>query len=864
MPLGSRKFGVVGMCPRMVFAIIAALSVGRTALATDEVFERSVSPYLRAHCYSCHDAKQAKAGFRVDQLSSDLSAARMAEHWKEVADRINAGEMPPAESPRPTAQEQTPVVEWINVRLREAELAAKSADGRTPMRRLNREEYANTIRDLLFLDENFVRPLVEDLPGDGKAEGFDRLGAGLFFDQTQLQRALLVAERIAAKAIVEMGASQTEMRTTPKLVLEAERHPRFPPPNRKSAQDQNVGAEGYVWKQDGIDVVQGLPNRNVETEKFGPVGGGALDSFVTRDGYYRFRIHATVDPRGGQVGSFLINYGGNTPVHVSSELAIDPSGVSEVTLFLRAGEPGMKRELRLLWTDTRQAIIAEPVRAKLESKRKNLQGEISRGVIAGQDVSARQKQLEEVKAQEAALTTPQRIWNPALDRTQLPVLHLDKIEVEGPIESEWPPRSHKSLFFAGNARSDESYVREIFTRFLPRAYRRPVSSVEVERVVRIVQEAMQSQKMTFTAAMRHGLARVLCSSSFWFLEREQPTVPQYALASRLSYFLWSSLPDDELFTLAAAGKLADKATLSAQVDRMLKDSRSEQFVRNFAGQWLGVREFGSVEPANEYKDYDSALKAAGIEEPCAFFAEVLQNDLPITNFLDSDFAVVNERLARHYGIGGVQGPEFRRVPLKPDDHRGGVLGMAGLMTYLADGTRTLPMRRGTWVLTNLFNDPPGNPPPNAGEIQPNTAGANLTLRERIEMHRSDATCASCHAKLDPYGLALENYDAVGAWRTRANGEGFRANKAPPIDPSGTFLNGPSFQTLEEYKACLLEQKDKFARCLTTKLLTYALGRPIGYADHEVVDAVVAELKAKDYRTQALVQAVVLSDAFQTK
>lgn len=857
------------MYSRFLVAIASVLFLSPNVQAADEVFEQSVLPYLRTHCYSCHDAKQAKAGFRIDQLSADLSAVRMADHWKEVADRINAGEMPPAKNPRPTAQEQTPVVDWINARLREADSAANSTGGRTPMRRLNREEYANTIRDLLFLDEKFVRPLIEDLPGDGKAEGFDRLGAGLFFDQTQMARALLVAEKIADKAIVEVGPGQTETRTTPQLVLEAEKHPRFQAPRARGAKgvvprDAPLDTVGHTWRKDGVDIIQGLPNRNEEISEFGPVGGGQLDALVTRDGYYRFRVHATVDKKEGQIGSFLLSYAANTPVQQQVELAIDPSGVSETTLFLRAGEPGMKRELRLMWTDTRRAIIPNPINARLEAKRKSLQGEIRSGVAASRDVAALRKQLEEIQAQEAALKTPQRIWNPALDPTKLPVLHLDKIEIEGPVEAEWPPRSHKSLFFAGNERSDEAYAREIFARFLPRAYRRPVQPDEVERVVRVVHEAMQNQQMPFTEAMRQGLARVLCSSSFWFVEREQPAAPQYALASRLSYFLWSSLPDDELFGLAASGKLADKAVLSAQVDRLLKDPRSEQFVRNFGGQWLGVREFSTVEPAREYRDYDSALKAASAEEPYAFFAEVLKHDLSITSFLNSDFAVVNERLARHYGIEGVQGSEFRRVPLTPEHHRGGVLGMAGLMTYLADGTRTLPMRRGTWVLTNLFNDPPGNPPPNAGEIQPNTAGASLSLRQRIELHRTNETCASCHAKLDPYGLALENYDAIGAWRTRANGEGFRAARAPAIDPSGTLLSGRSFQTLEEYKACLLEQKDEFAHCLTTKLLTYALSRPVGYTDHDTVDALVAELKAKEYRLQVLVKAIVLSKAFQTK
>lgn len=1092
-----------------MFRVLSAfLLISATAMAaTDSVFEQSVAPFLKQHCNSCHDAKKAKAGFRSDHLTAELVQPRMVDHWKEVFDRINAGEMPPEDEPRPDVKQQTAVVEWINGKLREADLAAKNAGGQTPMRRLNRDEYANTIRDLLHLDEKFVRPLIEDLPGDGRAEGFDRLGVGLFFDQTQMERALLVAEKVAAKAIVDGGPPRTE-----EIVWEAEKYadmpkpkvsyadlsgvkdkmvPSGPPPLEKKNEgvvwthghelwrgkdnttwkgmawqvpnlDGIVKSDGYyrvrvlagadkgergetvrmrfeylrntpvttdfeiaidaplrkpavvekmvflragddgmkrnlvpmwnpvydliksnpvkdrhfatvnstrskiakaiadkkpeteiaalreelakfmadaakfegpveiynpdrdpksapklfvdwikvdgpypteelpktqekltkiiveaeqsvrnrsegvtnqknkgeplgrVLKEDGIDLVQGWPTYEKGTEDFGAVEQCKLDDLVMQDGYYRVRVFAKVDKRGGNEGRFLLDYAKGTPVQNRVELPVDPRGVTEQLVFLRAGEAGMKRTLRVLWTDTRRAIIPEPVREKLHGRTLRLTKEIQTGIAAKQDVSAPQAELAKVKAELAALKTPERIWNPELDRSKLPVLHFDKVEVEGPIESEWPPKSHKVLFFAGDERSDESYVREIFAKFLPRAYRRPVSDDEVEEIVAVVRDGMESRRMSFTQSMRHGMARVLCSSGFWFLERDNHSHSAYALASRLSYFLWSTMPDDELLALAASGKINDKVVLAAQADRMLKDPRCSQFVRNFGGQWLGVREFGSIEPAKEYKDYDAALKEAGPEEAYAFFDEVLKNDLPMTDFIQSDFAMLNERLARHYGIEGVSGKEFRRVSLKPEHHRGGVLGMAGLLTYLADGTRTLPMRRGNWVLSNFFNDPPGNPPPNAGEIQPNTGGANLTVRERLQMHRDEETCASCHAKLDPYGLALENYDAIGAWRERANGEGFKGNKTPPIDPSGTFPDGRSFQTLEDYKSLLLEQKDKFARCLAIKMLTYALCRPIGYTDHETIDTLVAEMKGRDYRMQSLVKGIVLSQAFQTK
>ncbi|HZK80854.1 MAG TPA: DUF1592 domain-containing protein, partial [Humisphaera sp.] len=464
---------------------------------------------------------------------------------------------------------------------------------------------------------------------------------------------------------------------------------------------------------------------------------------------------------------------------------------------------------------------------------------------------------------------PAHIYNPAMDVEKLPRLQIESIEMEGPIQRDWPPESHKALFFAGDDRKDIAYAREIFTRFLPRAYRRPVTNEEIDAVVETVNDAMTTGKLSFPNAMRLGLQRVLCAPGFLFLEEpakeaRRRALTDYELASRLSYFLWSTMPDEALFALAAAGKLHDPATFAAQVRRMLADAKSEQLVHNFAGQWLSVRDFGSVQPAAEYRDYDRPLERASKQEPYAFFAEVLAKNLPITSFIDSDFVVVNERLAKHYGIEGVTGAEFRRVAIRPENHRGGVLGMCGLMTYLADGTRTLPMHRGSWVLREFFNDPPNNPPANAGEIQPNTSGKNLTVRQRLELHRHDEICASCHFKLDPYGLALENYDAIGAWRERFNGEGFRGDKGPILDVSGTFPDGKKFATLEEYKAGLMSQKDKFARAFAAKLLTYAIGRPVGYTDHETVDGLVDALKKNDYRIQTLIDGIVESEPFRTK
>ena len=337
------------------------------------------------------------------------------------------------------------------------------------------------------------------------------------------------------------------------------------------------------------------------------------------------------------------------------------------------------------------------------------------------------------------------------------------------------------------------------------------------------------------------------------------------LANRLSYFLWSTQPDQVLTKLAAEKKLGDPEVLRAQVKRMLADGRARQFVESFVGQWMRVREFDSVMvDTRQYKDYDDALRDASLREPFEFFHELLRADLPVINLIDSEFAVIDERLAKHYGIDGVKGEQFRRVPLRPEHRRGGILGMAGLLTYLADGSRTLPVRRGAYVLDVLWNTPAALPPPNVSDL-PVIKGKNLTVRQRLEEHRSVAFCASCHTKIDPLGLALENYDAVGAWRERQNGEGRKgAMNDPPIDASGVMPGGQSFQTLPEFKRFLLDEKPKFLKGFTEKLLAFALGRPVGAADHELVQGILTESAKQEYGLQAMIQAIVASRAFQTR
>ncbi len=408
--------------------------------------------------------------------------------------------------------------------------------------------------------------------------------------------------------------------------------------------------------------------------------------------------------------------------------------------------------------------------------------------------------------------------------------------------------------------SPRAAAREILALFATRAFRRPATEGEVERLLKLYDQA-EKEGERFEHRVRLALSAVLVSPHFLFrVERDPPKakpgtaypIGEYELASRLSYFLWSTMPDEELFALAAKNEL--RKNLAAQLQRMLKDPKSAAFVRNFAGQWLTLRKLDTVTPdAKTFPTFDAELRAAMRMETELFFEAILKEDRSILDLLDADFSFVNERLAKHYGIEGVTGKEFRRVKLPA--HRGGILTQASILTLTSNPTRTSPVKRGKWVLDQIFNTPPPPPPPDVPELKEEKRLTG-SLRQVMEMHRANALCASCHQKMDPIGFAFENYDAIGAWRDR---DGQAA-----IDPSGTLPGGPSFQGPAELKTILKSKKELFARCLAEKMLTYALGRGLEYYDRCAVDKILDALGHNDYRSSTILVEVVKSEPFQLR
>ena len=870
----------------LLFALLTGASVSTASAAAPEFFEQKVMPFVRAHCQECHSGNNPRASFSFEGLKPDFSQPRFASRWAEVMDAINLGSMPPKDKPRPPATEVLAVAEWIGGEIRRVQQESRMTGGQVLLRRLNRDEYANTVVDLLSLDVGMTDTIRNLLPADGAADGFDRIAAALCLDQTLMESYLDAGKFIAERAIREKPVA------TNKLVWEPQKRINF-------GSDKHVQADiskdivlktGARWgeiRKDGIVAWNsgfGRPEPDNDPDKFYRSGNGSgidLTKTVTADGYYRIRFLAGASrgDRGVPI-RLKLAYAKGSPIaaeHIIKEVqgTIDQPVMQEVVMFLRAPRPDQGAGLGWEW-NAPKIIMTNPAHSVAWQGYIRAAGEVGKGRQKGADEATMAKLNQERQtAFQAFKNFDQPVYQiiPGKSIETAPKIFLGTFEIEGPIQ-EWPPKSHLALGIKESDTPNEQSIRRVFSEFIPRAFRRPVEPEEVEFFVTNILNAQREFGLSHIETLRHGLQGLLVAPGFLMIQEPQPKniarpLDNYELANRLSYFLWNSMPDAELLQAAAAGRLTDPSIRRRQVERMLKDPKIGRFVESFAAQWLDVRRYGTVQPGNEYRfrrgsPYDDELARASQQEPLAFFRHVLDHNLPITDFVQSDYLVINNRLARHYQIPDVVGPEFRKVSIPAGVERGGVLGMAGLLTLLSDGNRTLPVRRAAWVREKLLNDPPSPPPPGAGEIQPNTTGASLTVRQRLELHRKEPTCASCHAKLDGYGMALENYDAIGAWRTHQDGEGLPGHLRRPLDPSGSLKSGRTFSTLKEYKQSLLAERDLFGRAFVHTMLTYALTRPVGVIDADTVDDIYAQLEKDEFHFHSVIHAIAESRLFLTK
>lgn len=681
-----------------------------TAASANETadFDSQVLPILTHYCVQCHGPETQEAKLRLDNIKPVWNA-NGSDVWRQIIRRVEIGQMPPESNLRPTPDEIQFLTRWVQTEENHAELGRRETEGRVVLRRLNRNEYQNTIRDLLGIDTD----LREQLPQDGSANGFDNASAAMHTSSFLMERYLEAADVALGQAIVNKAR---------------------PPKSRQQryslteSRPVNTTTE-RVYKILDSTVVCFCSSlwHNVFLSNFHADEGGN----------YRFRISASGYQSLGKPVTYRVTSGGTRLTGKTGLIGYfdAPADSSNVTEFVRYIEP-------------KTTISILPY-----------------GLPSAQTVRAI-----------------------GSDAYEGPGLAIHWIEVEGPLHDSWPPESHRLLFGelaqASSGRiklrdgvevvSDQPKVdaQRILRDFTQRAFRRAVRDEDVRPFLQIVDEKLASN-YTFEQAVRAALKGVLVSPDFLFLRETPGKLNDHALASRLSYFLWSTMPDDVLLQLADEAKLGNDSELYRQVERMLEDKRATAFTENFVGQWLGLRDIDATEPSHIlYPEFDHMLKVSMIQEAELFFSEILRDNLSVANFAASEFTMLNGRLAKHYGVPGIYGWEFQKVQLPPDSHRGGILTMAGVLKVTANGTTTSPVMRGAWVLDKLLGTPPAPPPENIPTIDPDIRGAT-TIREQLEKHRSSAACMGCHSKIDPPGFALESFDCIGGWRDfyRVTGNG---------------------------------------------------------------------------------------------
>jgi hypothetical protein len=789
---------------------------GASVFAAGEAqfFAKKVQPFLEDHCFDCHDDSTQKGGVRLDNLAEDFAKRAVAERWIDVLDQIESGAMPPKKKTRPPAESAKAVTAWVRSGLRDAALAQRKANGATVMRRLNRAEYENTVRELLGVDVE----LQELLPEDARADGFDNVGAALNTSSILMERYLEAADAALDAAIANE-----------------------PKPETKSSTHTFVGSKlpGYLLGKTVFEVPDA-----VVLKKDGLIVPGMR---TTAGGLFRFRIHAAGYETGEKPVLFAVHGGRfyRETVRLLGYFNAPPGqkGVIEFTAHLPSSG-GIK-------------ITPYPFSEG--------------GVSTDETHRAMGLAIYSVEAEGPILDQ----WPPAPHRRIFGDAELLPLSKARPDKAEVVGRYTASRIFTPVSAQPEADTERIVRAFLPRAFRRPVADDEARIYVGLALARLKNGG-SFEDAVRVGLKSALCSPSFLFLREMPGRLDDFALASRLSYFLWSSMPDDELLALAGKRQLSQPATLRAQVERMLASAKARQFTERFTDQWLELRNIDFNLPDTKlYPEFDEWLGISMLGETRRFFDELLAHDLSVTNFIDSDFSMLNGRLANHYGIESVSGTELRKVKLPPGSHRGGVLTQGAILKVSANGTTTSPVIRGNFVLRNVLGRPVPPPPAATAAIEPDIRGAQ-TIREQLARHRNIESCAACHNKMDPIGFALESFDPIGGWRDHYRGLGSGREKltvkgakaqfhpAAPVDPSGELIGGKAFANVDEFKKAMLADREQIARCIAEKLLTYATGHTLDFVDRDSVQRIVERTRAKDFGLRSIVHEVVQSETFLTK
>lgn len=807
-----------------IFSVLCGLCVSFSTVAV--AAEQSFELFLKAHCLRCHGPDRVERDLRIDQLSRDFRSGVDSHLWAEIIERINAGEMPPVDEPQPTEDEIASVISQLDTRLREGRAARMAARPPVAHYRLSRREYQNTVYDLLGVRYDPTRP--GELNADPLWQGFERIGSQLSLSPSHVERYYRAAEIVLARAF-------------PKRPVETKTV-------RKTAAD--IRYQGGKQQQEYLDrfgikrPLRALIFPGRLQQALRPHWFGRLEP--EDSGLYRARMQVSgIRPPGGQTAHLRI--GPRTGESANEGLVeldiLAPEDEPEIVEFEVFLEMPTSLEFNVVVSD----IIS---RAK---------GGHHRNILGGSSYIF-------THTSETQLLNP---TGPKLFDEQgngiFSFVLLDWIEWEGPLESDSERATRDGIMPPDDASTEE--IAQRLQRFARRAWRRPVDVEELRFYLDACQKERDAGE-SVPSAFQVALLGVLTSRNFTYLVEGEPQpreqLTDWELASRLSYFLWSSMPDETLLESAERGSLSGDG-LKAQVNRMIADPKIDRFINDFPRQWLQLHRLGMFPPDGKlYPDYDVWLEASMHEEVIQYFREVFRNNLPVDAFIRSDWTMANPRLCEFYGLETPKTSGFQRVALRPEDHRGGLLTTGAILGLTSDGTRHRPVHRGVWVSEAIFGKTPPPPPANVDPIEPNPPDSpKATIRQKIEAHASNASCAACHRNIDPLGLAFDQFDAIGQWRTHERVEKGTGGD-PPVNPSGLLPDGRAFSDAEEFKLLLLEDRDQFLQAFVEHLCTYALRRVLTVDDRQAIEAITQEAKRNHYQLKDIIRVVASSDLIRKR
>ncbi len=810
-------------------------------------FQKSVGPILKKSCLNCHGPERSEGRLRMDQLNPDLLTGPDVARWREVFHALSKSEMPPADEldyALADADRGT-IVDWLTGELTKASLIRRNSDPHSSFRRLTKYEYEYALQDLLGVPG----ALANKLPPESATEaGFKNSSELLQMSVMQfetyreiarkaIKRATVSGERPQAVKYFISMQEEMEKAGVKKEDKEADKSKK----NSKRPRNQQQLFHRETGESMPFPGGKTMPRAEVSAEQTLAVSPVVLvlpksnelkldlDRFLPDEGTMRVRIRAarsTMNP--DEYASLRLIFSAHTSNNANFMNVISQR---DIPVTASADNP------EWIHFDIPLSDIQRNPFRKLTT------------------TFPRRDEFLHIR----------NVSNAAGGQEALHVL-IDSIEISAPFYEQWPPQTHTNIFIESDNKSNEEiYSREVLSRFLRRVWRRPVTSREVDPFMALFAKYRPGFP-TFEDAMVEVLAIALATPEFLYLTQRvtadesidsassasSASISPLELASRLSIFLWSSIPDDELLTIAEQGKLREPEVLTAQVQRMLADPRSRRFSQNFVEQWLGMDGLNSVTHIT-----DSSLKDAIHEEPIAFFDEVLRHNHSVMDFVHSEYTVVNERLAVHYGIPKIYGPDFRKVPLNPEANRGGILTGAAVLAMNSDGKDSHPLKRGVWMLKRFLDDPPPPPPPDVPTVDlTNPEILKMTLKDRIADHRNKAACVSCHSRIDPWGIAFENYDAFGVYRTHI--------KDKPVDATSELFNRQTLAGMDGLKRYLLtERQDQISRAIVHKLMAYALGRPLTFADSADIDSLTAQFRRRDDGLGDLIHLIIRSNLFNS-